>query len=338
MASIAKTAKGYRAQVKILGRRDSNTFRTKREAEAWASAREHEIRSGPKAPELAPELAPKESPKTLADAMTRYAEAVSPTHRGARWEFIRLQALLKDPNLPATKPLPDLTPEDLGAWRNARLAQVQAGTVIREFALLSGVLETARREWRWMPVNPLSDVKRPRAPDHREVTITRQQIRAMLEAMGYKRGECRTVAQSVAVAFLFALRTGMRAGEICALTWPCVFDGYLIVTGKEIGAGKTGKRDVPLTPKAARLIEAMRGYDPVYVFGLRTASLDAMFRKYRQRAGLGGFTFHDSRHTAATWMAHKVDVLTLCKVMGWKNTSMALTYYNPKAADIAKRL
>lgn len=334
MSSITKTAKGYRAQVKILGQRDSATFRTKREAEAWASARENEIRSGP----MAPNLGPIDAPKTLADAMNRYSEEVSPTHKGSRWEFIRLQSLLKDPNLPTTKPLPDLTPEDLGAWRNARLAQVQAGTVIREFALLSGVLETARREWRWTPVNPLSDVKRPRAPDHREVTITRQQIRKMLEAMGYKRGECRTVAQSAAVAFLFALRTGMRAGEICALTWPDVRGGYCTVTAKDVGAGKTGKRDVPLTDKAARLIEAMRGYDPLYVFGLRTASLDAMFRKYRARAGLEGFTFHDSRHTAATWMAGKVDVLTLCKIMGWKNTNMALTYYNPKASDIAKRL
>ena len=33
MASITKTAKGYRAQVYVKGSRDSQTFRTKREAE-----------------------------------------------------------------------------------------------------------------------------------------------------------------------------------------------------------------------------------------------------------------------------------------------------------------
>jgi integrase len=55
---------------------------------------------------------------------------------------------------------------------------------------------------------------------------------------------------------------------------------------------------------------------------------------------LSGFTFHDSRHTAATWMVNsgKVDVLSLCKIFGWTNTTMALTYFNPKAVDIAKQL
>ena len=55
-------------------------------------------------------------------------------------------------------------------------------------------------------------------------------------------------------------------------------------------------------------------------------------------AGLEGFTFHDSRHTVATWMARKVDVLTLCKIFGWRNPKMAMVYDNPKASNIAKRL
>lgn len=37
-------------------------------------------------------------------------------------------------------------------------------------------------------------------------------------------------------------------------------------------------------------------------------------------------------------MARKVDALTLCKIFGWKNASMALVYYNPTAQDIARRL
>lgn len=82
----------------------------------------------------------------------------------------------------------------------------------------------------------------------------------------------------------------------------------------------------------------MRGWDDERVFGLKAQTLDALFRRHRVRCGLEGFTFHDSRHTAATWMAGKVDVLTLCKIFGWSSTSMALTYYNPKATDIAKRL
>jgi integrase len=82
----------------------------------------------------------------------------------------------------------------------------------------------------------------------------------------------------------------------------------------------------------------MRGWDSFSVFGLRAQTLDALFRKLRARARVAGFTFHDTRHTAATIIARKVDVLTLCKIFGWKDLKRALTYFNPTATDIAKQL
>ena len=146
------------------------------------------------------------------------------------------------------------------------------------------------------------------------------------------------MSQAVACAFLFALRTGMRAGEICALKWGDLRADHLIVTGAEIGGGKTGRRFVPTVPQIERLIGSMRGWDEDYVFGLKAQTLDALFRKYRARAGLSGFTFHDARHTAATRLAGRVDVLTLCKIFGWKNPKRAMTYYNPTPAQIKKKL
>ncbi|AKQ59688.1 Phage integrase family protein [Bordetella hinzii] len=82
----------------------------------------------------------------------------------------------------------------------------------------------------------------------------------------------------------------------------------------------------------------MKGWDDDFVFGLKTASLDALFRKYRERAGLEGFTFHDTRHTAATMISKKIDVLDLCKMFGWTDPKMAMVYYNPHASSIAARL
>lgn len=270
---------------------------------------------------------------TLADALKKYAEEVSPKKRGERWEQIRIAAFLRDPVFPVGK-IGDIGPTEIGRWRDARLAVVSSGSVIRDMGLLSSVMEHARREWRWIDSNPCRDARKPREPDHREVVISRPHIKAMLRAFGHRPGcSCRTVAQACARAFLLALRSGVRAGEIAGLTWDRVKDGYcwLPVT-------KTTPREVPLSRKAMRVIEAMRGFDDVLVFGIKSQTLDAMFRRYRDRAGLAGFTFHDSRHTAATWMARRVDVLTLCKVFGWKNPKMAMVYYNPKASDIAKLL
>ncbi|MDP3893872.1 tyrosine-type recombinase/integrase, partial [Nocardioides sp.] len=74
------------------------------------------------------------------------------------------------------------------------------------------------------------------------------------------------------------------------------------------------------------------------VVGVSTQTLDAIFRKYRKKAGLSGFTFHDSRHYAATYLARKVDMLTLCKILGWKDPKHALIYYNPTVSMISEMM
>ena len=332
MASISKTAKGYRAQVFVRGVRDSASFRTKREADAWAAARETAIRA-----EL--EQSPGER-YTLRDAMRKYGEEVSPKKRGARAEQVRLTKFESDDFMPLDRPMGSLTPDDFSAWREARLKVVAPGTVLRDMNILSALFETARREWRWVNSNPLSDVRKPARPDHREVLISRAQIRLMLRTMGYcPARSIRSVSQAVAVCFLVALRTGMRAGELCGLTWDRV-SAASCATPHKTGRTAESLRHVPLTAKAQRLIEKMRGYDERLVFGISSQSLDALFRKYRERAGLSGFTFHDARHTAATWIVKNtsIDVLSLCKAFGWSNPKMAMTYFNPKVSDLARLL
>lgn len=330
MASIYQTSSGWRAQVCVAGVRDSETMRTRREAAAWAARRETELR------ELAAQSPGERT--TLGDVLARYSREVSPGKRGRRWEQLRLDLFERDEGLPCGRPVAHLTAEDVAAWRDRRVRKVSAGTVLREIGLLSAVLEHARREWRLIVTNPVRDVRKPRAPDHREVVIGWRQIRAMLRAMGYRsRGRIVEVRQAVAVCFLVALRSGMRAGELCGLTWDRVYADYCRTPHK---TGRTAEslRDVPLEPRARALIERMRGWDERLVFGLNSASLDALFRRYRDRAGLSGFTFHDARHTAATRISRHVDVLTLCKIFGWKNTKQALVYYNPSASDIATQL
>lgn len=325
MASITKTAKGYRAQIYVKGIRDSKVFRTKREAEAWGASRETEIRTGAT-------KSPGEK-HTLKDAMERYALEVSPTKRGHLWEDRRIKKLIADPDLNADRPLSRVTSNDLGQWRDARLKVNANGTVIRESRLISSILEVARREWKWIEINPMKDVRKPKAPDHRTTVIPPRSIRSMLRELKYNGKAVRSVTQSVAVCFLVALRTGMRAGELTNLTWSNVKKDYVILP-----VTKTKPREVPLTKKAARLIQKMKGFDPVLVFGLKSPTLDAIFRRARIRAGLEGFTFHDSRHTAATWLAPRMDVLDLCKMFGWTNPQQAMTYYNPTASQIAARI
>lgn len=335
MASITKASNGYRVQISVKGNRDSQVFRTKREADAWAAARETELR------EMASK--PLGERHTLRDALQRYADKVSPTKRGTRWEVIRLNLFERLPYLPVDKLMSDITSQDMADFRDSRLQVVAPASFLREMNILCNVFEVAIKEWEWIKDNPTKMIRKPSKPPHRDVTITRVQIKLMLEQMGYSPTlKIRTVSQSVAMAFLVALRTGMRAKELCNLKWSDIHDGYCV-----LHETKTIPRDVPLTKKAMALIKRMEGYDSKYVFDLKPQTLSSFFLKYRHRAGLEGFTFHDSRHTAATWIAARMKssnvsaqqaVFDMCKAFGWKNINQALVYYNPTAADVAKRM
>lgn len=332
MATPRKTAQGtYRIQIEVRGVRDSGTFPTAREARQWETDRTREILA-----ELSGAVG---TTKTLLQAFRRFAEDESPKRRGERWEIVRLRAF-EGPShgLPLKKPLAQVSDDDLRAWRDRRLQTTSRGTVLRDMALMSAVFEAARLEWKWIKANPLRDVKKPSKPAHRTRVIAGREVRAMLRALGYRpRDEVRSVSQSVAVAFLLALATGMRAGEICGLRWGDVRAAY--GTAHNVKARERGvSRDVPFSPVARRLVERMRGWDDVLVFGVAAGTLDALFRRARKRAGLDGFTFHDARHTAATRMAQKLHILDLCKAFGWSNINQAQAYYNPTAADIARRL
>lgn len=325
MASIVKLATGYRVQLDVRGQRESKVLPTRREAGEWAAKREIILRATAGGNVGAV--------KTLKDALHKYAEEVSQHRRGWRAEMIRLKAFEKHPAFPLKVKMKDLKPADIAGWRDARLKINARGSVLRDMGLLSSVLETARREWGWIEKNPVKDVRKPQNPDHRDRIITRAEIKRMLRQLGHG-GPVRSVSQAVAMCFLVALATGMRAGELCGLTWDRVFADYC-----NLPMTKNGKaRDVPLTPLARKMIERMRGWDDVLVFGIKSQSLDALFRKARGRAGLEGFTFHDARHTAATVMARKLHVLELCKVFGWVKTDQALTYFNASASDIAGRM
>lgn len=331
MSKPKKTAHGtWRIQFEINGRRDAGTFKTAREANVWATQRKAEL--------LANKPGSLTNTHTLGDALKKFAEEESPKRRGERWEIVRLAAFAKPMhNLPIKKSIIKFSVDDLKAWRDRRLLDTSRGTVLRDITLLSAVLEAARTEWRWITVNPMREVKKPSQPAHRERVIAPFEIRAMLRVLGYTGQPVRSVSQAVAVCFLLSMATGMRAGEICGLLWADVKATYCTV--RNVKSVKLGvNRDVPFSPVAQKLIAKMRGWDLPIVFGFTAATLDALFRRARVKTGLEGFTFHDARHTAATRMANQLHVLELCKVFGWKNTKQALTYYNPSAADLAKKL
>ncbi len=211
MATYRKRSRSWRVEVARQGMRLSATFDTKAEAQAWAAKTESEVLTGGRTSESM-------SHKTVAAAFQRYADTVSPTHRGERWEHIRLNAFEWSMENLINLSMTEVTPAHIAHWRDRRLKEVSAGTVLRELTLLSAVFTIARREWRWLEENPCRDVKRPSALAHRDRRISEGEIQAILAALSFRENQpCKTPCQEVAVAFLFAIEIAMRSGEILSL-------------------------------------------------------------------------------------------------------------------------
>lgn len=334
MAKAKKTAAGtWHIQFEVRGQRLSGTFPTKREADEFAARSKAEVLArlgGPGAPRLG-EL------HTLADALKKYRDEVSCHKMGWSTETKRINAFLKHPDLPSGKPMANIVAKDFIVWRDNRLRDVKASSVLRDLVILDGVFDTARRDWEWIAENPIKDLRKPPAPPHRERVIKGTEVRGMLRALGWSRkGKVRSVRQAVAWAFIMALQTGMREGELCALLWTDDRGDYLKLRSDKVN--QAHGREVPVVPTTRRAIDAMKGWDDEAIIGITTKSLDAMFRKYRGIAKLEGFTFHDSRHTAATRLAQHLHLLDLCKMFGWKDPKRAMTYYNPTGKQLAERL
>ncbi|UYB51214.1 site-specific integrase [Xanthomonas sp. AM6] len=322
MASIQKSGNKYRVQVYVDGVRDSATKKTRQEAAQWALEREAELR-GTKLPD-----------KTYSDAMQRYSDEVAPKRGGSHWELIRLKALKRDPI--AARRIAALGPEDFSRWRDDRLTQVKPGTVAREMNLLRAVLEVARRDWRWIRENPMSDVRWPQTPKGRARRVSAEEVAALAAAFGvWDKLSAETATQRTGLAFLFALETAMRSGEILALTWPNIHldDRYVHLPKTKNG----DSRDVPLTLRACEILRALPlGFGPV--FAIDAATRDALWRKVRDKTPHRLVHFHDSRAEAIWRLSKKLDVLQLARVIGHRDLKSLMIYYNEPASSLARQL
>jgi len=323
--TYTKRGNRVRAEVMVGGQRRSKTFDTKRLAQAWVA-----------------EMVTKDTGvallnSTLADLSARYEREVSEAKKGARWEMIRLKMYERDyPKLFARK-LSSIQREDIEQLIDDRLKQVKPSTVNRDLNLIANLFTQARR-WRMMTHNPMADIKRPKDPPPRDRRISQEEIDRLLVALDHVDGaQPRTQRQKVATAFLIALETAMRQGEICKVTWDDVhLDERYVFLPHTIT--KTGvQRNVPLSKEAVRLIGTLPK-EKEEMLGVSAGVVSTMFRKAVADSAIDNLTFHDSRHEATTRLAQKLPVLDLARVTGHRDIKQLMTYYNKDARELADLL
>ena len=320
MAYLERRGKKWMAQIFHRGQRISKTFPTKSAAMGWAASIElsHEAEDRGELPE-----------KTFAEMCDRYSVEVAPTKDGCRWEQLRLAKIAREADF-KHRLCHRITSDLIGQWRDARSLQVSPASVSRELELLHGVFERARKEWKWVRTNPVKDVSKPKCPPPRRRGIKQGEINEILRALKWH-GEVITKRDLIAVAFLLAIETGMRKGEILSLS-PDRVD--LKARVAHLPKTKNGDaRDVPLSGCAVQLLELV-----ACKLQISSATLDTMFRRYRDKTTVKNLHFHDTRSEAISRLSRKMDVLELAQMVGHRDLRSLLYYYKRSASEIARKL
>ncbi|WP_301098385.1 site-specific integrase [Otariodibacter sp.] len=330
MATFIKSKNGWRVQIRKKGIYKSCSFRTKAEAQNWAIQIESEINAGQYSD--IPHI-------TFAELVDKYIKEYTVHKKGKRPETLRLTRLCK---MPIGKIyIKDLTEEDFINWRDQRLEKVSVATLLREWNTLAHLMRVAVEEWRYLKINHLKGVRRPKPPKERTRRYSDDEIEKLVFVSRFSFDYPSTTVESrTGAAMLFAIETAMRAGEICNAKWENLTylpNGRAIL---HIPMSKNGyPRDIPLSMDALKIVEHLKPLkdETDLIFQLKSASLDATFRKLKKLADLDNadLHFHDTRREALSRLSKKVDVMTLAKISGHREIKILLnTYYAPDMKEV----
>jgi integrase len=335
MASLRYRNEKWQVQVRRYGHTpQSKSFRSKADAQRWARHIEAELDRTliPNDPRLLSTI-------TIAEVLTRYRDTHTQSHRGHVSEAKRIEVFLRADwcKLPLAKASPAL----FSRYRDTRLKQVQPGTVIRELGLLRSIFETARREWGYATfLNPVSEIKKPKAPEGRERRLKPGEFDALAKA-------CKTTACSWLLhGIQLAIETGLRRGELLGIQWQHVnFDAALL----HVPFTKTDKsRTIPLTDRAIEVLkerQAALPTDDKLAFPVSANAFRLAWERCKRRAeragriGVQKLRFHDLRHEAVSrFFEMGLNTAEVATISGHKDMRMLFRYTHLKPEDIVAKL
>jgi integrase len=239
-----------------------------------------------------------------------------------------------------------------------RLLRAKSATDLsaRRVAMIRAVLRRALGravKHRLIAANVAALADGPRQERHEIAPLDPGEARRFLAAVKGHRLEA---------AFVAALMTGLRSGELRALTWDDVsLESRTITVRRSLAwvdgrwervepKSRAGRRIVPLPPMAADLLawhrlaqerdrsllgSSWRGSEWNLVFTtsvgtpLEPAGLLRQFQAVLSTAGIRRVRFHDLRHSAATfWLAARIPARVVADMLGHSQVSLTLQVYS----------
>ena len=332
MASVRRRGLKWQVQVRRSGSPPINrTFIEKKDAIRWAREQDLAIDRGE---HVGPAL--DVLPATLfSELLNRYEETITPRKR-SRSDIYHVRTITR---VLGGVTIADLQPMHLATYRDGRLKEVSPSSVAREMAIFCHALKTAVDEWGFsFPVDKFRAVKKPRLPMGRVRRLLPAETASLLEALT----QCHNPV--VKFAFLFALATGMRRGEVLSLTWVNVdFENRVAF----LPMTKNGEpRRVPLSTEAIETLQSVReslresvSREKGQVFPISANALRLAWERAKRRAGIENLRFHDLRHEAISrFFELGLSVLEVSLISGHKDARMLFRYTHLKPENVAKKI
>lgn len=229
----------------------------------------------------------------------------------------------------------EITTEMVERYKTRRMQELRHGLnrpvsprqVNYELAILKSFFNKAIR-WGKATTNPVTRVDFLKLNDGRTRWLGRGEIELLLKACDASPGDLKAVVT-------VALNTGMRRGEILALTWDHVDEANGLL---RIAISKNGQaRLVPMNEEVRVAINTCRRDDQDavdsdnFVFrnrhGKQYRDVRLAFERALLRAGIKHCRFHDLRHTCASHLvSNGVDILVVKELLGHKTLAMTQRY------------
>lgn len=274
----------------------------------------------------------------MREALVTYRTKVSLLKKGYLQERYRTEQLSR--SFLGDLVVREVTSVDIAAYRDQRLAEINPRTkhllspssVRLEMSLLSNFFDICRIEWGFCDDNPVTRVRKPKAPPGRDRRLTAREDRLILR---YCHQHTNTTLYSIVV---LALETAMRQGEILKLEWEHINlkSGIAHLPNTKNGS----KRDVPLSNKAREALMRL-GVKPIgRVFGYTSEGVKSTWRFMMLKLGIEDLHFHDLRHEAVTRLFElgTLDVMEIAAISGHKSLSMLKRYTHLRAGKLVRKL
>ena len=269
--------------------------------------------------------------KTYGEGMRSFVLEHLPRLKSSTQARYRISARLLDPHF-SGKYLDEITSARLAEFESERRRKgASAPTIRRDLLCLSSMFTHCEVDKEWCTINPVSSFLRR---ERRRGQLKENPPRTRYLSLGEEADLLAAAEPDMAAQMAMAIDTGLRKGELWALTWGQIRGGYREV---HIPAGQfksDRERVVPLLPRSAGFLAQLprhlrRGGEPDWVFckinGERYGERRKAFLAAIKGAGLKDLIWHDLRRTCGCrllqehglsmkkvgdWLGHKSVVVT----------------------------